>query len=403
MFSHPSKCVNLDKKIMSGNTDYFNINLHLSEEQRLIQMATRDWVNKFVKPIIEDHFQKEETPTDLIKELSEIGAFGMILPQEYGGIGADFISFGLMMQELERGDSSIRVISSIQTSLVMYAIYKFGSEEQRNKYLPKLATGEMLGAFGLSEPSFGSNPSGMHTYFREEGDKLVINGSKMWIGNATAADIAIVWAKGPSGNVQGLIIETDNITNFTTTIIKEKWSFRASKTGELVFSDSEISNAQLLQNSTSIKDAYECLNIGRYAVAWGSIGIAMECYETALQYSVERLQFGKPIASKQLIQKKLTDMVTEITKAQCLTYQLGVLMDKGKANFQQISMAKRSNVKMAQVVAREARQVLGGMGITSDYPIMRHMINIETLITYQGTNEIHELITGRDITGIDAL
>lgn len=388
---------------MSGNTDYYNIKIHLSEEQQLIQMATRDWVNKYVKPIIEDHFQKEETPSYLIKELSGIGAFGLIFPEEYGGIGADYISFGLMMQELERGDSSIRVISSIQTSLVMYAIYKFGSEEQRKKYLPKLATGEYLGAFGLSEPSFGSNPSAMHTYFREEGDGLVINGSKMWIGNATAADIAIVWAKDSSGQVRGLIIETKNITNFTTTIIKEKWSFRASKTGELVFSDSVISKAQLLKKSASIKDAYECLNIGRYAVAWGSIGIAMECYETALQYAVERLQFGKPIASKQLIQKKLTDMVTEITKAQCLTYQLGVLMDNEEANFQQISMAKRNNVKMAQAVAREARQILGGMGITSDYPIMRHMINIETLITYQGTNEIHELITGRDITGIDAL
>ena len=385
------------------NSDYYNINIHLTEEQKLIQNSTRDWVDKFVKPIIEDHFQKEETPPGLIKELAEIGAFGLIVPEQYGGINADYISFGLMMQELERGDSSIRVVSSIQTSLVMYAIYKFGSEKQRLKYLPKLATGELLGSFGLSEPSFGSNPSAMHTYFREEGDKIVINGSKMWIGNATAADIAIVWAKNPSGKVQGLIVETENITNFTTTVIKEKWSFRASKTGELVFSDSVTSKDQILAESTSIKDAYQCLNIGRYAVAWGSVGIALECYETALSYSLERLQFGQPIASKQLIQKKLTDMITEITKAQCLNYQLGVLMDKGEARFEQISMAKRNNVKMAQEIAREARQILGGMGITSDYPIMRHMINLETLITYQGTNEIHELITGRDITGIDAI
>ena len=385
------------------NSDYFNINIHLSEEQKLIQASTRDWVNKFVKPIIEDHFQKEETPPGLIKELAEIGAFGLIMPEQYGGINADYISFGLMMQELERGDSSIRVVSSIQTSLVMYAIYKFGSQKQRLKYLPKLSTGELLGSFGLSEPSFGSNPSAMHTYFREEGDKIVINGSKMWIGNATAADIAIVWAKSPSGNVQGIIVETENITNFTTTVIKEKWSFRASKTGELVFSDSVISKDQILAESTSIKDAYQCLNIGRYAVAWGSVGIALECYETALSYSLERLQFGEPIASKQLIQKKLTDMITEITKAQCLNYQLGVLMDNGKARFEQISMAKRNNVKMAQEIARDARQILGGMGITSDYPIMRHMINLETLITYQGTNEIHELITGRDITGISAI
>ena len=385
------------------NSDYYNINIHLTEEQKLIQNSTRDWVDKFVKPIIEDHFQKEETPPGLIKELAEIGAFGLIVPEQYGGINADYISFGLMMQELERGDSSIRVVSSIQTSLVMYAIYKFGSEKQRLKYLPKLAAGELLGSFGLSEPSFGSNPSAMHTYFREEGDKIVINGSKMWIGNATAADIAIVWAKNPSGKVQGLIVETENITNFTTTVIKEKWSFRASKTGELVFSDSVTSKDQILAESTSIKDAYQCLNIGRYAVAWGSVGIALECYETALSYSLERLQFGEPIASKQLIQKKLTDMITEITKAQCLNYQLGVLMDNGKARFEQISMAKRNNVKMAQEIARDARQILGGMGITSDYPIMRHMINLETLITYQGTNEIHELITGRDITGISAI
>ena len=385
------------------NSDYFNINIHLTEEQKLIQNSTRDWVNKYVKPIIEDYFQKEETPPGLIQELANIGAFGLILPEEYGGINADYISFGLMMQELERGDSSIRVVSSIQTSLVMFAIYKFGSEEQHKRYLPKLATGEYLGAFGLSEPSFGSNPSAMHTYFREEKDHLVINGSKMWIGNATAADIAIVWAKDEKNQVRGLIIETDKVTNFTTTVIKEKWSFRASKTGELVFSDSVIPKDQILAKSTSIKDAYECLNIGRYAVAWGSVGIALECYETALNYSLERLQFGEPIASKQLIQKKLTDMITEITKAQCMNYQLGVLMDTGKARFEQISMAKRNNVKMAQEIAREARQILGGMGITSDYPIMRHMINLETLITYQGTNEIHELITGRDITGINAI
>jgi alkylation response protein AidB-like acyl-CoA dehydrogenase len=388
---------------MFVNSDYFNVNIHLTEEQKLIQSSTRDWVNKYVKPIIEDHFQKEETPAGLIKELADIGAFGLIVPEQYGGINADYISFGLMMQELERGDSSVRVVSSIQTSLVMYAIYKFGSEEQRNKYLPRLATGELLGSFGLSEPSFGSNPSAMHSYFKVDGNNIVINGSKMWIGNATAADIAIVWAKGPLGKIQGLIVETDSVTNFTTTVIKEKWSFRASKTGELVFSDSVISKDQLLANSTSIKDAYECLNIGRYAVAWGSVGIALECYETALNYSLERLQFGEPIASKQLIQKKLTDMITEITKAQCLNYQLGVLMDAGEARFEQISMAKRNNVKMAQEIARNARQILGGMGITSDYPIMRHMINLETLITYQGTNEIHELITGRDITGINAI
>ena len=388
---------------MSVNTDYYCIDNNYSEEQILIRNATRDWVKKHVKPNIEEHFQRAETPSYLVKELSNIGAFGLIIPESYGGVGADYISFGLMMQELEKGDSSIRVISSIQTSLVMYAIYKFGSEDQRQKYLPKLATGEMLGAFGLTEPDFGSNPSSMHSYFKEDGDNIIINGSKMWIGNAETADIAIVWIKDNNGDVRGVIVETKNITNFTTTTLKDKWSFRSSKTGELVFSNSVISKEQVLAQSTSIQDAYECLNIGRYAVAWGSIGIAMECYETALQYSKERIQFGKPIGSNQLIQKKLTDMITEITKAQLLCYQLGKLMDEGIANYQQISMAKRNNVKMAQGIARESRQVLGGMGITSDYPIMRHMINLETLITYQGTNEIHELITGRDITGFNAI
>ena len=388
---------------MSANTDYYCIDGNYTEEQLLIRNATRDWVKKHVKPHIEEHFQRAETPSYLVKELSNIGAFGLIIPEIYGGVGADYISFGLMMQELERGDSSIRVISSIQTSLVMYAIYKFGSEEQRTKYLPKLATGEMLGAFGLTEPDFGSNPSSMHSYYKTNGENIVINGSKMWIGNAETADIAIIWIKDESGNVKGVIVETKNITNFTTTTLKDKWSFRSSKTGELVFSDSVIAKEQVLAKSTSIQNAYECLNIGRYAVAWGSIGIAMECYETALQYSKERIQFGKPIGSNQLIQKKLTDMITEITKAQLLCYQLGKLMDDGRANYQQISMAKRNNVKMAQAIARESRQVLGGMGITSDYPIMRHMINLETLITYQGTNEIHELITGRDITGFNAI
>jgi len=388
---------------MSVNTDYYCIDNNYNEEQILIRNATRDWVKKHVKPNIEEHFQRAETPSYLVKELSNIGAFGLIIPESYGGVGADYISFGLMMQELEKGDSSIRVISSIQTSLVMYAIYKFGSEEQREKYLPKLATGEMLGAFGLTEPDFGSNPSSMHSYFKEDGDNIIINGSKMWIGNAETADIAIVWIKDNNGDVRGVIVETKNITNFTTTTLKDKWSFRSSKTGELVFSNSVISKEQVLAQSTSIQDAYECLNIGRYAVAWGSIGIAIECYETALQYSKERIQFGKPIGSNQLIQKKLTDMITEITKAQLLCYQLGKLMDEGIANYQQISMAKRNNVKMAQGIARESRQVLGGMGITSDYPIMRHMINLETLITYQGTNEIHELITGRDITGFNAI
>ena len=388
---------------MFSNTDYYKIENNYTEEQVLIRNATRDWVKMHVKPVIEECFQKEKTPPFLVDELSKIGAFGLIIPEQYGGVGADYISYGLMMQELERGDSSVRVISSIQTSLVMYSIYKFGSEEQKQNYLPKLASGELLGAFGLTEPDFGSNPSAMHSYYVEDGDDIIINGSKMWIGNSENADIAIIWIKSPSGNVRGVIVETNNISNFSSTSFKDKWSFRASKTGELVFSNSVTSKCQILEKSTSIKNAYQCLNIGRYAVAWGSLGIAMECYETALKYSKERLQFGNPIASKQLIQRKLTNMITEITKAELLCYQLGVLMNNGDANFEQISMAKRNNVKMAQEIARESRQILGGMGITSEYPIMRHMINLETLITYQGTNEIHELITGRHITGLNAI
>jgi glutaryl-CoA dehydrogenase len=388
---------------MTGKTDYFNLQASLTDEQLLIKESTAAWVNKNIKNKIDKHFTEGTTPYEILKELPDIGAFGTIIPEEYGGMGADFISFGLMMQELERGDTSIRVMSSIQTSLVMYSIYKYGNEEQRLKYLPKLATGEYLGAFGLTEPNFGSNPAAMHSHFKIKGDQLVINGSKIWIGNAAKADIAIVWAKNEAGNIQGIIVETDSVTNFSTSVISDKLSFRASHTGELVFSNSVMPKKQILQNSNSIKDAYNCLNIGRYAIAWGCIGIASECYEIALQYSKERIQFGKPIGSKQLIQKKLAEMITEITKAQLMSFHLGKLMNEKIASYEQISMAKRNNVQMAQDVVREARQILGGMGITSDYPIMRHMMNLETLVTYQGTHEIHLLITGRDITGINAI
>ena len=384
-------------------TDYYNIAFQYTKEQKLIQESTREWVNRYVTPQIQKCFQKSKPIPNIVDELSRIGAFGLIIPEKYGGMGADYVSYGLMMQELERGDTSVRVMSSIQTSLVMYAIMTFGSEEQKEKYLPKLATGEYLGAFGLTEPNFGSNTAGMHCHFREVDDKIILNGSKMWIGNSTACDIAIVWAKDEKSNVRGIIVETDKISNFNSSLIEDKWSFRASKTGELIFSESEISKSQILPKNNSISDAYECLNIGRYAVAWGSIGIAIDCYETALLYSQQRIQFGNPIASKQLIQKKLAEMITEITKAQLLCYQLGTLMDNNKVNYQQISMAKRSNVEMAQFVAKEARQILGGMGITNDYPIMRHLMNLETLITYQGTHEMHLLITGRDITGINAI
>tara|TARA_B100000809_G_scaffold265283_1_gene323621 strand:- start:4574 stop:5740 length:1167 start_codon:yes stop_codon:yes gene_type:complete len=388
---------------MKTNSDYYNIDSYFTEEQLLVRASTRDWVNKFIKPDIEDFNQSATASKEWPKQLAEIGGYGLIIPEEYGGLGMDYLSYGLMMQELERGDTAIRVMSSIQTSLVMYCIWQFGSEEQKQKYLPLLASGDLTSAFGMTESNFGSNASGMHTNFKVVNDKIIINGSKLWIGNASYADIAIVWAKNEHNKVQGIIVETKNITNFHTAKIKNKWSFRASNTGELIFDNSELNKAQLLEKTNSIKDAYTCLNIDRYAVAWGSLGIALDCYETALQYANERIQFGKAIASYQLVQKKLVEMITEITKAQLLCYQLGVLMNKKEATHAQISMAKRNNVAMAQEVAKEARQILGGMGITGDYPIMRHIMNLETLITYQGTHEMHLLITGRDITGINAI
>ena len=381
--------------------DYYNISDLLDENQKLIEDSTSTWVNQFVRPVIDSAFNDSES-LSLVKELAELGAFGLIIPEKYGGLGFDFLSYGLMMKELEKGDSSVRVVSSIQTSLVMYSIYKYGNEEQKRKYLPKLASGEILGSFAMSEPSHGSDISNMRTKFEIKDEKIIILGSKLWIGNASNADISIVWAKNSNDKVQAIVVETKNITNFKSTLIEGKMSFRSSHTGELFFDSSIVSKDQLLEKTKSIKDAYECLNIGRYAVAWGSLGIAEECYNIALKYAKEREQFGKPIAGKQLIQKKLVDMITEITKSQLICYRLGKIMDSGKIDYRQISMAKRNNVKIASDIAKEARQILGGMGITSDFSIMRHMINLETLITYQGTNEMHLLITGRDITGIDA-
>ncbi len=384
-------------------TDYYNLKSYFNEEQILIQSTIREWVDKVIKPQIGKCYQDGKPFPEIVNQLAEIGAFGLIIPENYGGLGMDYLSFGIMMQELERGDTSLRVMSSIQTALVMHAINKFGSEEQKMKYLPKLASGELLGAFGLTEPNFGSNPASMHCYFKEEGDNIVINGSKMWIGNSSECDIAILWAKDSKSRVRGVIIDKELVTNFKALSFNDKMSFKSSVTGELVFDNSVLPKKQILDKTQEIKDAYECLNIGRYSVAWGCIGIAIDCYETALQYSKERIQFGEPIAKKQLVQKKLAEMITEITKAQLVAYQLSVLMNNGKATYAQISMAKRDNVSMASFVAKESRQILGGMGISSEYPIMRHLMNLETLITYHGTHEIHLLITGRDITGFDAI
>ena len=381
--------------------DYYQLDDLLTEEYKLIREATRSWVKKAVSPIIEDAAQQAIFPQELIGGLAEIGAFGPYIPEEYGGAGLDQMAYGLMMQEIERGDSGVRSTCSVQSSLVMYPIYAFGSEEQRVKYLPKLAAGEMLGSFGLTEPNFGSNPGGMITNFKDAGDHYVLNGAKMWISNAPYCDVAVVWAKNEEGRIHGLIVER-GMEGFTTPETKNKWSLRASATGELVFENVKVPKENLLPNKSGLGAPLMCLDSARYGIAWGAIGVAMDCYDTALRYAKERIQFDKPIASFQLQQKKLAEMITEITKAQLLTYRLGQLKNEGKATTAQISMAKRNNVDMALKIAREARQVLGGMGITGDYSIMRHMMNLESVVTYEGTHDIHLLITGMDITGIPA-
>jgi len=381
--------------------DYYLVDELLTEEHKLIRETVRAWVKREVSPIIEEACQKAEFPKQWIKGLAEIGAFGPFIPQEYGGAGLDQISYGIIMQELERGDSGLRSTASVQGSLVMYPIYTFGSEEQKRKYLPRLASGEIMGCFGLTEPDYGSNPGGMITRFEDKGDYYLLNGAKMWISNAPFADIAVVWAKDEQNIIRGLIVER-GMEGFTTPETHGKWSLRASATGELVFDNVKVPKENLLPGVQGLKGPLSCLNSARYGIAWGAIGAALDCYDSALRYSKERIQFGKPIASYQLTQKKLAEMITEITKAQLLAWRLGVLKNENRATPAQISMAKRNNVHMALTVAREARQIHGAMGITGEYPIMRHMMNLESVITYEGTHDIHLLITGMDITGINA-
>tara|TARA_B110000971_G_scaffold136935_1_gene139988 strand:- start:692 stop:1870 length:1179 start_codon:yes stop_codon:yes gene_type:complete len=381
--------------------DYYNLDDLLSEEHIMVRDAARDWVKRAVSPIIEEACQKAEFPRQIVPGLGEIGAFGPYIPAEYGGAGLDQISYGLIMQELERGDSGVRSTASVQSSLVMYPIYQYGNEEQRKKYLPKLASGEHLGCFGLTEPNHGSNPSGMETNFKDMGDHYLLNGAKMWISNSPFADVAVVWAKNEEGRIHGLIVER-GMEGFTTPETHGKWSLRASATGELVFNDVKVPKENLLPNKSGLGAPLGCLDSARYGIAWGAIGAAMDCYDTALRYSKERVQFGKPIGAFQLQQKKLAEMITEITKAQLLTFRLGQLKNEGRATSAQISMAKRNNVDMAMTICRDARQMLGGMGITGEYPIMRHMMNLESVVTYEGTHDIHLLITGLDITGFNA-
>lgn len=381
--------------------DYYLLDELLSDEHKLIRQTVRNWVKKELSPIIESYAQKAEFPKQLLKGLAELGAFGPTIPAEYGGAGLDYMAYGLMMQEIERGDSGIRSTASVQGSLVMYPIYTYGSEEQRKKYLPKLATGELMGCFGLTEPDHGSNPGGMVTNIKDAGDHYVLNGAKMWISNAPFADIAVVWAKDETGKIRGLIVER-GMEGFNTPETHNKWSLRASATGELVFDQVKVPKENLLPNVSGLKGPLGCLNQARYGIAWGALGAAMDCYDTALRYSKERVQFDRPIGGFQLQQKKLAEMITEITKGQLLVWRLGTLKNENRATPAQISMAKRNSVETALNVAREARQILGGMGITGEYPVMRHMMNLESVVTYEGTHDIHLLITGMDVTGLDA-
>ncbi|MEO6287206.1 MAG: acyl-CoA dehydrogenase family protein [Dyadobacter sp.] len=382
-------------------TDFFNINDLLTTEQQLIAKTVKEFSDREIKPIIEDYAQKAEFPLHLIRKFGALGVFGPTIPLDYGGGGLDYISYGLMCQEIERGDSGMRSTVSVQSSLVMWPIFQFGTEEQKQKYLPRLATGELLGCFGLTEPDHGSDPGSMKTSITRTTGGYILNGSKMWISNAPFADIGVVWARNDDGRVQGLIVER-GMEGFSTPEIHGKWSLRASATGELVFDQVFVPDANLLPLGVGLKAPLQCLDKARYGIAWGVIGAAMDCYETAVKYAGERIQFDKPIGAFQLTQKKLAEMLTEITKAQLLAWRLGVLMNEGKATTTQISMAKRNNVQTALNVARECRQILGAMGISGDYPIMRHMMNLESVITYEGTHDIHLLILGAEITGIQA-
>lgn len=389
------------KQQVFDSPDYYQLDDLLSEEQKLIRQSVRDFVNKSIRPIIEKCAQENLFPKEMIKAFGDLGIFGPTIPQQYGGGGLDYISYGLMMQEIERGDSGMRSTASVQGSLVMHPINAYGSEEQKNKFLPGLAAGKLLGCFGLTEPDHGSNPNGMTTHITDQRDHYLLNGSKMWITNAPIADLAVVWAKNEQGRIKGLIVER-GMQGFTTPEIHNKWSLRASITGELVFDHVKVPKENLLPLADGLSGPLGCLDSARYGIAWGALGAAIDCYETAKQYAQERIQFDKPIASFQLVQKKLAEMLTEITKAQLLVWRLGVLKNEGKANSAMISMAKRNNVEIALNIARTSRQILGAMGITGDYPIMRHMMNLESVVTYEGTHDIHLLITGNDITGIQA-
>lgn len=381
--------------------DYYQLDELLTDEHKLIRDTVRAWIKKEVSPNIENWAQNNEFPKHLVPQMGDLGVFGPTVPTQYGGGGLDYISYGLMMQEIERCDSGMRSTASVQGSLVMYPIYAYGNEEQRNKYLPKLASGEWLGCFGLTEPDSGSDPGSMLTNIKDAGDHVILNGAKMWISNAPHAQVAVVWAKDEAGEIRGVIVER-GMEGFTTPEIHGKWSLRASCTGELVFDNVKVPKENILPNVKGLKGPLGCLSKARYGIAWGALGAAMDCYDSALRYTLQRSQFGKQIAGFQLQQKKLAEMITEITKGQLLVWRLGVLMNEGRATPAQVSMAKRNSCEIALNICREARQMHGGMGITGEYSIMRHMMNLESVVTYEGTHDIHLLITGMDVTGLNA-
>ncbi|MFU8843110.1 MAG: acyl-CoA dehydrogenase family protein [Bacteroidales bacterium] len=388
-------------EIQYNPPDHYLVDELFSDEHKLVRSAIRDWVNRSVKPVIEEYAERAEFPRHLVKEMGELGAFGPYLPEKYGCAGLDHVAYGLIMQELERGDSGIRSMASVQSSLVMYPIFAFGTEEQRTRFLPLLASGELIGCFGLTEPNHGSDPGSMETRVKDMGDHYLLNGAKMWITNSAIADIAIVWAKDEEGIIRGMIVEKE-WKGYSAPETHGKWSLRASCTGELVFDDVKVPKDYVLPGIKGLKGPMMCLNSARYGIAWGAVGAAMDCYDAALRYALERTQFGRPIAGFQLQQKKLAEALTEITKAQLLCWRVGNLRNEGRATAAHISMAKRNNVEMALHIARDLRQVLGAMGITNDYPMMRHMMNLESVITYEGTHDVHLLITGAEITGIPA-
>jgi glutaryl-CoA dehydrogenase len=380
--------------------DFLDFDALLSDEEKLVRETVRSFVDDQVKPIIEECHRAARTPLELVPEMGRLNLFGASL-HEYGLPGLGGVAYGLIMQELERGDSGLRSFVSVQSGLVMYPISAFGSPEQKDRWIPRLATGEAIGCFGLTEPDFGSNPGGMRTTARRQGDEWVLNGSKQWITNGTLADVAVVWARTPEG-IRGFLVEKGT-PGFTSADQHGKFSLRASTTSELGFHDCRVPAASLLPGTTGLKNALMCLNQARYGIAWGGIGAAMECYTTALQYAKERIQWnGQPIASHQLVQEKLVWMVSEITKAQLLAYQLGKLKDAGRLKPQHVSLGKRNNVWMARECARLAREILGANGIVDDYPVIRHMLNIESVYTYEGTHDIHALIIGESVTGIPA-